>query len=163
MEREGGEAGEPLNPYAASRALEEPELPAGHLARFAAFVIDLLLCFALVMGLMLGGRAILAPVANPELLNVYAWLGVLYFGLVPLAYHTLLEWSPLQASLGKLLMGLRVVHVETGERLDFGHAFLRATGRTGLSLVWISGLVVLVSPKRQGLWDMLASARVVTR
>lgn len=160
LKREGADA---HNPYAPSGAQEESELAAGHLARFAAFVVDLLLCFALVMGLSLGGREIVMRVAGLGAVTVWAWLSLLFFVVVPVTYHTVLAWSPLQASLGKLLMGLRVVHAETGDRLDFGHAFLRASGRIGLGLVWISGPVVLVSPKRQGLWDMLASTRVVTR
>lgn len=161
-----------VNPYAAPGTEYAPTqatgdlsdlVPAGHLERGMAFIIDTVIAYGLIFVMAFVVRfleEIVGPGELADLLNgVYLVLAV---GL-PIGYHTLMEGSALQASVGKLALGLRVVHAQSGERLGYGRAFLRALVRGLLSMGWIFWLIVALSKKRQGLWDMIAKARVVKK
>lgn len=69
-----------------------------------------------------------------------------------------------QRTLGKHVMGLRVVSNEDDSPLSWGQLILRETiGRTIMNLTfWIAYLLVLFSEERRGLHDRLAKTRVVT-
>ncbi len=159
------------NPYAAPGAA--PPSPAGHEevalpvpgngVRFVAFVIDIVIVYAVVLVLAFGIGVLKELMGAGDLSDLLDGIYLVSAVGLPIAYHTLLEGSALQASVGKLAMGLRVVHDQTGERLGYGRSFLRALVRGMLSFGWIFWLVVLLSKKRQGLWDMLAKSRVVQR
>jgi uncharacterized RDD family membrane protein YckC len=76
-------------------------------------------------------------------------------------YHSLLESSSWQATVGKKAVGLRVTDM-FGNRIGFG----RATGRYFASI--LSGMICLIgfimvafSEKKQGLHDMLAGTLVL--
>ena len=91
---------------------------------------------------------------------------VLLYSLTKLAvlfpYFTLLESSRLQATLGKLLFGIKVVGL-SGKRISFA----RATGRFFAKI--LSGQVLLIgylmaafTERKQALHDLLAGTLVVT-
>jgi len=76
-------------------------------------------------------------------------------------YWSLMESSRHQATLGNLLMGIRVVD-SAGNRVSF----LRATGRffakyLSALLCWIGYFVAGFTPRKQALHDLLASTYVV--
>ena len=160
------------NPYAAPesappRRVREPEpldlpLP-GHGRRAVAFFIDLIVAYAIVFALVVPISALEVWIGPGDIADLLVSLYVLIALGFPILYHTVMEGSPLQATAGKLAMGLRVVHDKTGERLSYSRSFLRALTRGFMSTGWIFWIVVLLSKKQQGLWDMIAKARVVGR
>ncbi|MBV8030088.1 MAG: RDD family protein [Betaproteobacteria bacterium] len=95
-------------------------------------------------------------------------VGLLLLGLcfltVPFLYFALFEWSPLQATLGKLIAGVYVANVQ-GERISA----LRSLARTGLKYVvsWIPVVNVLgvlaafFNERKQTLYDMFAGTLVL--
>jgi uncharacterized RDD family membrane protein YckC len=76
-------------------------------------------------------------------------------------YYALMQSSSKQATLGQLVLGIRVTDL-SGRRISFG----RATGRyfatilTGLTL-GIGYLIMLITDKKQTLHDLIASTLVV--
>ena len=75
-------------------------------------------------------------------------------------YEALLTSSSLQATLGKLLLGMRVTDLQ-GQRISFE----RATGRhfakyLSTMILGIGYLMVAFNAKKQGLHDMLAGTLV---
>ena len=86
-------------------------------------------------------------------------LGVVAFWL----YYALMESSSRQATLGKMVMGLKVVG-EQGQRITFWHA----TGRTFAKIVsamtiYIGFLIAGATRRKQALHDMIASTFVVDK
>jgi uncharacterized RDD family membrane protein YckC len=72
-----------------------------------------------------------------------------------------MESSPLQATIGKLAVGLRVTDLQ-GQRISFG----RATGR--FFAKWLSGAILLIgylmagfTEKKQALHDRIAGCLVL--
>lgn len=154
-----------------SRALDLADfMPAGHGARFAANLIDSVLvvavfyAMAIVIGATIGvvsevggdsldAQALETAVSVPLLmlfLSLYLVLG-------------LVEGSAWQASPGKRLLGLRVVHA-SGRDIRM----IEGVGRQllkffFLNLCGLAALICLEEPARRGLWDMLLSTRVVQR
>lgn len=97
------------------------------------------------------GGAILGAVVGVSMLGslVLSWL-----------YFALMESSKLQATLGKLAVGLVVTDLH-GERIGF----LRATGRYFAQLVsafifFIGFIMVAFTERKQGLHDMMAGTLV---
>jgi uncharacterized RDD family membrane protein YckC len=73
-------------------------------------------------------------------------------------------WMTLAATPGKLLLGLRVVNAETGERLTFVQCVLRYLGYIVSALPLLAGyLWMLRSTRRQTWHDLLAKSVVVRR
>jgi uncharacterized RDD family membrane protein YckC len=80
-----------------------------------------------------------------------------------LAYWTLMEGGPLQATIGKYVMGLKVTDSQGG-KVTFARALGRATGK--FASAWIFGigcLMILFTDKERGLHDMLSKTLVVKR
>lgn len=76
-------------------------------------------------------------------------------------YYTGLHASQWQATLGKRLLGLRVVNLE-GQRISFGHATGRYFAEFLSALILLIGyLMVAFTERKQGLHDMLANTLVV--
>ena len=97
----------------------------------------------------LAGAFIGAMIMTSLLVAVASWL-----------YFALMESSKLQASIGKLALGIIVTDME-GNKISFG----RATGRYFGKL--LSGMIILIgyimagfTEKKQGLHDILASTLV---
>ncbi|MGD3107968.1 RDD family protein [Streptomyces sp. YGL11-2] len=98
-----------------------------------------------------------APVA----LGLIAWvlLVILFFEPLTMA---------MGGTLGKAICGLRVVHVETGNKLGFGHALGRWLAYLGIGMVPVLGLISVLSciwnePFRQCMHDRAANTAVVKR
>lgn len=91
---------------------------------------------------------------------VYETLATYYTNFIMifavLLYHTIMEASPLQASIGKLTLGLRVVDLN-GNRIGYGRSLVRSFFRE-----WL--LCILTQPftkRRQGLQDLISGCLVV--
>ena len=94
-------------------------------------------------------------------------LGILALGLVAFAgswlYHTLMESSRRQATLGKMALGIIVTDLN-GNRISFARANGRFFGK------WVSGMIMNIgylmaafTEKKQALHDMLASCLVILK
>lgn len=78
-------------------------------------------------------------------------------------YPILMECSPLQATVGKLLAGLKVTDLQ-GARISFGRSFWRTSAHILSELTLGIGLVMCVFTRyRQCLHDRLAGTLVVRR
>ena len=75
-------------------------------------------------------------------------------------YFSLLESSYLQASLGKLVFGIKVVD-QQGARLDFLHCLVRNMSKFLSSLIFMLGyLMALVTENKQALHDLIAGSYI---
>lgn len=141
--------------------VDAPDLYAGFWRRVVSYFIDGLILFVpLVIVIALVVTAISGSAGTQSGSSPLVWpialLGVwLYFALF--------ERSHLQATPGKLALGLRVTDAE-GERIGFG----RATGRYFGKL--LSGVILDIgymmagwTARKQGLHDMMAGCFVVRR
>lgn len=137
--------------------------PAGFWLRVLATLVDsMILSVALsIIALILGGATGIAyadqvssQVPFNETLAILALVGTW-------SYFVLMESSERKASLGKLVLGLRVVNAH-GERLSVAQAVLRFSGKF-VNLLTLGGGFVLcgLSADKQGLHDLLADTYVV--
>lgn len=152
---------------------------AGLWKRFAASVIDsfvtTILSYALLIPLMLisvgsmgamgtdGDNPFAAGASVAMMLLIYPILLV-----VPSLYFGWMQSSSLQASLGKMAIGIKVVRGD-GTRVSFWRAFLRSLfyvvfGAVTCGLgVLISGLMAALTERKQALHDMVCDTLVVDK
>ncbi|MBN1502668.1 RDD family protein [Candidatus Woesearchaeota archaeon] len=140
---------------------------AGFWIRFAAFLLDYII-------LMIPNFIISLPFAVLQLFfasgdSLEQQLVVFLFGmaratlimLVDCLYFSIMESSKYQATLGKLIVGVKVVDIK-GTRLSFWRALGRYFSKF---LSWITlgvGMVIIAfTKKKQGLHDMVAQTYVV--
>lgn len=132
---------------------------AGFWRRFGGLVIDALVLFVILV-LIAVILLRLLPAGPGGSLGAWTLLTDL---IVPWLYYAGMESSGLQATVGKLAVGVKVTDVE-GRRISF----LRATGRylahivSALTLC-IGYAMVVFTRKRQALHDMIAGTLVVLR
>ena len=125
---------------------------AGIWRRFAAYAIDYVI--VLLGTAVLGAVATIAGFGDDAArLSLAALIG--YF-----LYCTLLESSAWQATLGKRALGLRVTNAR-GERIGLARAAARFVAKVLSVLTLCVGyLLVLVTPRRQALHDLIAGTLV---
>lgn len=175
------------SPYAAPRAGVGDDLSVVHgfevvhvgfWKRLAAYTIDSLLVgiayYAVSMVLTVGligfgmssasGLSSAAWLENPGI-AIAVLMGVVYtcIGLISAAYYVGFESSSMQATLGKLAVGIKVVDAD-GRRLTR----MRALGRWGSSLLsylslCVGFLMIAFTERKRGLHDILAKTQVVDR
>lgn len=156
---------------------------AGHLVhaglwkRFAASFIDsivtTIISYALMIPLMLIGVGVMGaggsdnPFATGAgLASMLAIYPVLF--LAPCVYFGWMQSSSLQASLGKLAVGIKVTRTD-GQRMSFWRGFLRSLAYLVFTMVTcglgvlISGLMVALTERKQALHDMLCDTLVVDK
>lgn len=132
------------------------------------------------------GRRVLATIVDGIVLSVVFWvmsmlfgstsasgeqvgaslngLAALVFFIVSVAYFIVLE-GYLGQTLGKMLVGIKVVREDTGEVPGIGAATIRTLMRIidGLFVYLVAFIAVLASRKNQRLGDMLANTLVVRK
>ena len=138
---------------------------AGFWRRFAAYWIDgIVVMFALTQFQLYLSYALQASTPDWDTLIQSMNITVAIISL-PLAwaYFSGMESSPLQATIGKLAVGIYVTDLE-GQRLTFG----RATGRFFGKI--LSGAILLIgylmagfTEKKQALHDMMAGCLVLMK
>lgn len=78
-------------------------------------------------------------------------------------YYALLESSSVQATLGKLLLGIKVVDLE-GRQISFARATGRLYGKyLSFMILGIGILMVAFTKKKQGLHDIMAGCLVINK
>ena len=174
-------ASEP-NPYAApeSAVVSEETGPRIELAgyarfgrRFAAWLIDGIVggliavtltmmsgfAFALAWGVVVGLRW--AIVDENFVAAVSALVGVAVGVVSSVVYHAAMESSPLQATVGKLLLGVKVTDLH-GRRISFVRALGRFAGKIASCLILGIGFdMAAFTENHQALHDMIAGTLVM--
>ncbi len=132
------------------------------------------------------GRRVLATIVDAIVLSIFFWVMSLLFGtttaegaqvglslsglpalfsfVVVFAYYMLLE-GYLGQTLGKMLLGIKVVREDTGGVPGLGPAALRTVLRIidGLFFYLVAYVSVLASEKNRRLGDMVANTLVVRK
>jgi uncharacterized RDD family membrane protein YckC len=132
------------------------------------------------------GRRVLATIVDGIVLSVAFWvmsalfgsasaeggqvgaslsgLAALAFFILSVAYFIVLE-GYLGQTVGKMLLGIKVVREDTGEVPGIKAAFIRTVMRLidGLFAYLVAFIAVLASQKNQRLGDMLANTLVVRK
>jgi uncharacterized RDD family membrane protein YckC len=156
--------------YAATMRPPDHLVYAGFWLRTAAYLLDYLMltAVALLLGSVIGFvvglivALINRDAMQPAIAVTQGFVGLLIFVLIWL-YFALMESSRLQATLGKMALGLQVTDRQ-GQRIGFG----RATGRFFGKI--ISGIILYIgfmmagwTERKQALHDMLADTLVVRK
>ncbi len=172
----------PYAPPAADLA-SFPSMASGHLVhaglwkRFAASFIDsivtTIISYALMIPLMLIGVGVMGAggsdnpfAAGAGIASMLAIYPILF--LAPCIYFGWMQSSSLQASLGKLAVGIKVARTD-GQRMSFWRGFLRSLAYLVFTMVTcglgvlISGLMVALTERKQALHDMLCDTLVVDK
>lgn len=172
-------------PAAAQTPLQAGVVPgsvtyAGFWRRFAAYLIDgivLAIPYYVYSYLVLipkinsivGPSETLTPFGSdglptPELIAL-AQAELLLFGfaiLVLWLYFSIMESSKLQASLGKLAMGIKVTDTE-GRRISFARATGRSFGKLLSGILLVGYIMAAFSAKKQAMHDLIAATFVVIK
>ncbi len=140
---------------------------AGFWRRFWAVLLD---AFLLFVGLVCIGTLALAPLGGfgTRLDGVessrVAYFCLVWFALlfgIPISYFSSMESSRCQATLGKLMLGIRVTD-NRGLRVSFARALGRRLSHAVTELTLGLGYVMVVfTHKKQALHDMIAGTLVV--
>lgn len=145
-------------------------VPAPHVSRWLANAIDsvvvivVFFAFALLLGFAIGLVGELTGMSNAaDQLEDMITVALLVVFVALYGVLGLVEGSSWQASPGKRLLGLRVVHA-SGRDIKIlegvGRQFVKVVT---LNLCGLAALVCLEEPARRGVWDFLLSTRVVKK
>lgn len=150
---------------------------AGLWKRFAASFIDnivtTVISYALIIPLMMLGVGVMGAGGNDNPMAAGAGVAVILamypiLILAPCVYFGWMQSSSMQASLGKLAVGIKVVRT-SGDRAGFWRNFLRALAYVVFSAVTcglgvlISALMVAFTERKQALHDMMCDTLVVDK
>ncbi len=145
---------------------------AGFLARLVAAIIDSIVILALVF--VFGGVLMMliflssfnswssgAGVVGADLyVMCMAFIGAL---MILWLYYAWFESSRYMGTPGKILVGVIVTDLN-GERISFEKATLRLLCKTILNqFFYVGSFFILISDKKQGLYDMIANTLVVKK
>jgi uncharacterized RDD family membrane protein YckC len=156
--------------YAATMQPPEHLVYGGFWLRFLAYLLDtvLLTAVSFVVSLIIGfAVGLVVSLTNRDALQtaISIMQGIVF--ILTLAavwlYFALMESSRLQASLGKMALGLQVTNRQ-GERIGFGRATGRFFGKiiSGIPL-YIGFMMAGWTQRKQALHDMLADTLVVRK
>ncbi len=142
---------------------------AGFWKRFAAYFIDkIILCFIGTMMMLVVAAIVGVPMGLSGVdEDIIAPLVLIYFGITEFLlhwlYHTVLESSGRQATLGKMAMGIVVTDMEGG-RILFGRANGRFWSKIMSGLFFSIGFIITgFTERKQALHDLIAATLVVNR
>ncbi len=163
------------NPFASpgglpSGAAEDGEyIDAGSGRRFLAYLFDTVLWVGVVFTLWMAVAMVFA-IQDPQGFDI--WLEqydgvidlvsrVLSFA-IPIAYGAVFESSPLQATPGKLLLGLKVLN-KHGEAPDFAECLTRNTYKTFVVNCCCGIFALTAWGDKPGFWNEQTGDRVVRK
>ena len=151
---------------------------AGFWKRFGAFIVDsivLTIPTMLIYGLWffislrpliaMDGQAPSPDMITPLILKLYG--GMFVFQIISLVifwlYYAWMESSAYQATLGKMVFGIKVVG-EQGQRISFWHATGRTLGKFVSGMTFYIGFLMAGANKhKQALHDIMATTFVVSK
>lgn len=132
----------------------------GLFRRLFAFTIDVLLiiCSYVVLGFILGFQIVFSPILTLPMLGLWFFGGMISFAWL---YFALQESSKWQATLGKRVLGLKVVNLN-GERITFIRASVRYFSKIiSRAVLMIGFLMILFTKKKQALHDKIAKTLII--
>ncbi len=136
--------------------------PAGFWIRVVAYIIDGII-LNVVNGILFGiaGVNVFAlDTGSPEAAGSAAGVIGLILVVVNLGYFVVLEASKLQATLGKLVVGIRVSDAN-GQRIGIGRSIGRTLAKIVSYIVLLIGFIMVAfTDRKRGLHDMLAGTLV---
>ena len=142
---------------------------AGFWKRFAAYFIDeIILSFIGLLLLLVVVGIVGIPMGLSGMDEDYiAPMVMVYFGIIDFVlnwlYHTVMESSGRQATLGKMAMGIVVTDME-GNRISFGRANGRFWSKILSGLFFCIGYIIAgFTEKKQALHDLIAATFVVNK
>ncbi|MDP3112779.1 MAG: RDD family protein [Thermodesulfovibrionales bacterium] len=135
---------------------------AGFWKRLAAFIIDLVIIMigSVATGIILAFFETVKGNTDSRVLNsagnasgiLFAWL-----------YYAAMESSSKQGTLGKMVLGIKVVDLE-GSKIDFGKATTRYFGKFVSTIIFSIGFIMIAfTQKKQGLHDIMAKCLVLNK
>lgn len=90
------------------------------------------------------------------------YVGMLGLMVGTIAYYIGMECSKYQGTVGKKLLGLKVVD-EEGKQITLGKSTIRYFSKILSSILYIGYIMIGITEKKQGLHDMIARTYVVRR
>jgi len=136
---------------------------ASSLQRLVAFIIDRML-ISILVGIFL--RPILWHISfsYPEDIFGWGWHFTTYKfwkEVIIITYFAFMESSAYQATLGKIVMGIKVVG-ENGQRIELPKAILRNLSKIlSAFILGIGYIMIIFDERKQGLHDKIADTFVV--
>ena len=154
----------------ASPAGTDPDevVDAGFIRRLGAYLIDSMLIGSVFYVVVLVGMVALAVVASgqddgKDTFLVGIVLVYLTYPVLSLAYYAGMESSKMQATVGKLALGIKVVDGQ-GRRLGFGRATARWAGSiVSYLILYIGFFMAGWTRRKQALHDLMAGTFVVDK
>jgi uncharacterized RDD family membrane protein YckC len=131
-----------------------PLVSAGHLARLAAKMIDVVSFFVVLVP-----ASIAAWFTAPQEFAPFFVLGVIVLGSFAFATYTVVAESLYGQTLGKRVMGIRAVR-ESGARISLGQSVVRQLPMF-FEVFAVDALFALFTEKRQRAFELLSRTRVV--
>jgi uncharacterized RDD family membrane protein YckC len=133
---------------------------AGFWKRFAALIIDSSLisivtftvCFIFGLSIGLSGGGIKQVEA----------IGWIIGGIISWLYWAILESSSMQATLGKMALGI-IVTDNKGRKISFGRATGRYFAKIGSAILLIGFIMAGFTKKKEAIHDMVADTLVVVK
>ncbi len=135
---------------------------AGFWKRFAAAIIDCIVTTigGFIIGFVFGFIMAVSVTNDPQILRGMGNILGIILGWI---YFAAMESSPMQGTLGKMALGIKVTDME-GNRISFGKATGRHFGKIiSALLLGIGFLMVAFTRKKQGLHDIMARCLVVNK
>ncbi len=144
---------------------EKKVIYAGFWRRLAAYVIDMVILAIANYELLSYLSTNMSVVANLGIYSftytIYAYMISFFCVLISWVYFCGMESSPLQATIGKLAVGIYVTDME-GKRISFGKATGRFFAKFISTVIIFFGFIMAgFTDKRQALHDKIANCLVL--
>ena len=124
-------------------------------ASLADFVIGMFMCIGAATILLAAFNAFL-DLKLIIVITFLLWIAVFWM------YYSIAESGPMGATMGKLMLGLKVVSNRTGEILSFKQATKRFFAKLLSTLILFVGFLPIFSGKRP-LHDVISGSRIIKR
>ncbi len=133
----------------------------GFIRRGFAYLIDILILDIFIFFEDYGAMAWPDYIAKGSGLTIALKTAIIGYVIL---YFPLLEGSPVKATIGKYLMGLKVVD-SSGQRLSWKMVFIRYYSKIFLAILtaFFSLALILFNHRKQGLHDLVCGSYVVKR
>jgi len=149
-----------MSAYVEDSTLSQAVVYSGFWRRVAASLIDsvILGVVGAILGIVLGVAMVSGGTDDTEVVELTGNVVGIFLGWL---YYALMESSSKQATIGKMVMGIKVTDLE-GNQISFARASGRHFGKIISSLILAIGyLMMLWTEKKQTLHDKMAGCLVV--
>lgn len=149
-----------MSAYVEDSTLSQAVVYSGFWRRVAASLIDsvVLSVVGFILGVVLGIAMVSGGTDDTEVVELTGNVVGIFLGWL---YYALMESSSKQATIGKMVMGIKVTDLE-GNQISFARASGRHFGKIISSLILAIGyLMMLWTEKKQTLHDKMAGCLVV--